>query len=78
MLICLFIILDAEVNNYIKTVNILHTYETIPLPYDIMLMGIPLIKEAFTDLDWNSMNCYTLSKIEEVSYILVRFVLYYD
>jgi hypothetical protein len=61
------LIIGSDVGQVIQLKNVGEVFRRIPLPEDVMLKGLPVLKSCHDAVDWEYLHHHSLHAKEEVS-----------
>jgi hypothetical protein len=64
------LIAGSDDGQFFKLKNIREVFRKVPLPEDVMLKGLSLLKTSHDAVDWEYLRYHCLHLKEEVSFIL--------
>jgi hypothetical protein len=66
------LIVGSDVGQFLKLKNIGEVFRRVPLPEDVMLKGLPVLKSSHDAMDWEYLRHHCLNAKEEVSVIMYQ------
>jgi hypothetical protein len=71
-LILSFFVLGSDIGQFFKLKNIKEVFRKVPLPEDVTLKGLPVLKSSHDVMDWKYLHHNCLHAKEEVNFIVLH------
>ena len=73
-LLLFILISESGIGHFFKLRNIQEVFKNIPLPEDVMLKGLPVLRNVHEPIDWEYLRQHSLHTKEEVIvFVFLRF-----